>query len=132
MADDRPVRGCEVCGGVDDHPRHVVGVAEGGVPSDEIVDKIIANGASAASIRMVMDPSTVVRHMDCCAGVGCPDGSCNTIHAIAPGDETLRGEALLAHLQTDAVSRVGQDIHARRLDEAAVVEAAEAAAQGGE
>jgi hypothetical protein len=41
----RPLRGCDVCGRVDDHPRHVqVGGTAG----------------------------PVIRHHDCCASRGCP------------------------------------------------------------
>ena len=44
MADERPVRGCDVCGQTDDHPRHVIGHPDHG---------------------------GTVRHMDCCAASGC-------------------------------------------------------------
>jgi hypothetical protein len=41
---DRPVRGCDGCDAVDDHPRHVIYLEPG---------------------------KTAVRHMDCCAANGC-------------------------------------------------------------
>jgi hypothetical protein len=131
MAETRPVRGCDICGKVDDHPRHVIGVVDGGVPSDDIVNKIIEAGADAAAIRQVLDPATTIRHMDCCAGAGCPDGSCNTIHALTKGDKTLKGNDLLKHLQTDEVSQVGADINAKRIAEAQAIADAEAAAAKG-
>ena len=133
MADEkRPVRACDVCGQVDDHPRHVIGVAEGGVPSDDVIDKIIKAGASGAAIRQVMDPATTIRHMDCCAAAGCPDGSCNAIHAAAGNDKPLTGEKLLKHLNSDAVSKIGQDINAQRVAEAQAIADAESAARAGE
>lgn len=41
---DRPLRLCDVCGQLDDHPRHVQNLGPRG---------------------------TVIRHMDCCASRGC-------------------------------------------------------------
>ena len=41
---ERPIRGCDVCGQSDDHPRHVLGHPDHG---------------------------GTVRHMDCCAAQGC-------------------------------------------------------------
>lgn len=68
MADERPVRPCDVCGQEDDHPRHVLAMADG---------------------------STQTRHMDCCREAGCPDGSCDEVTA---GAEDLRGDELVAFL----------------------------------
>lgn len=41
----RPVRSCDVCGQVDDHPRHILQTLDGG--------------------------TVTIRHMDCCAANGC-------------------------------------------------------------
>jgi hypothetical protein len=63
--DERPVRGCDVCGLEDADPRHVVGMDDG---TDQ------------------------TRHLQCCAQVGCPDGSCDTLMAEAgdiSGDELI-------------------------------------------
>ncbi len=101
IGEGRPMRVCEVCGGYDDHPRHVVVSAEGevGVPSPEIVDKMVANGASGQAITDAMDPTTQIRHLDCCAEAGCPDGTCN--EQIA-GAEGKTGRALLDHVMQGA------------------------------
>lgn len=102
MAEDkRPLRICEVCGGVDDHPRHVYGVAEGdGVTDPEVAALAISNvkspGDLPAIIAQVQDTSTIMRHMDCCREAGCPDGTC---HIVTAGAESLRGAKLLAHIQ---------------------------------
>lgn len=68
MAEERPVRGCDVCGIEDTDPRHVHATDDGG---------------------------TQMRHFDCCREAGCPDGSCAELTA---GVEDLRGDALLKHL----------------------------------
>src|SRR3982750_3868908 len=98
----RPVRGCDVCGGVDDHPRHVFAHAPGdGNTTDEVGAQMFANApdeAKAAIMAHIRDDSTTMRHMDCCREAGCPDGSCNTVTA---GAEDKRGNALLAHLTKD-------------------------------
>ena len=65
---ERPMRVCDICMQVDDHPRHVIALDDGG---------------------------TLMRHMDCCREAGCFDGSCNEVTA---GAENLRGDELLAHL----------------------------------
>lgn len=65
---DRPTRTCDVCGAEDDHPRHVHGLDDGG---------------------------TQMRHMDCCAKAGCPDGTCDSTVSASGG---LTGDALLAYI----------------------------------
>ena len=96
---DRPMRGCDICAQVDDHPRHVSGVPAdfpGAVPSDEILDRLDAAGITGRALREQLDPLTVVRHIDCCAASGCHDGSCPRILAEA-GD--ARREDLVEHLE---------------------------------
>lgn len=99
MADERPLRGCDRCGAVDDHPRviHVVPPDfPGAVPSDEMIDKLSANGIGGAALRMILDPLTIIRHHDCCAQAGCPDGICRT---VLEGAEGKTGNDLLKHIQ---------------------------------
>ena len=68
-AEERPVRGCDVCGVEDTDPRHVHALDDG---------------------------ATQTRHMDCCREAGCPDGTCDELAAAGAGG--LRGDDLLAHL----------------------------------
>jgi hypothetical protein len=98
----RPLRVCEVCGGYDDHPRHTVVSAEGevGVPSPEVVDLMVQNGASGQAITDAMDPTTQIRHLDCCEQVGCPDGTCVTQLEGVP--EGTTGAELLVILMEKA------------------------------
>lgn len=95
----RPVRGCDVCGGVDTDPRHVYAYALGdGVTPPEVARDMLANAPAAAREAIeahVNDHSTAMRHMDCCAKAGCPDGTCDQIVADSGG---VTGDELLAHL----------------------------------
>jgi len=93
----RPMRVCEVCGGYDDHPRHVVESVNGevGVPSAEVIDTMVQNEASGQAIAEAMDPTTQMRHLDCCRDAGCPDGSCET---QLEGAEGKTGKELLTFL----------------------------------
>ena len=73
---DRPIRPCDLCGQEDDHPRHMVAVAVG---EDAEFEQI--------------------RHLDCCASAGCPDGSCERLLA---GYSGTSGADLLHHLMEGA------------------------------
>lgn len=101
MPDQRPVRLCDSCGQVDDHPRHVVATpdGEGRITQDAQVAAIQSAGSNADALRAVLahiaDNSVVMKHMDCCREDGCPDGSCERVTA---GAEDLKGEALVEHL----------------------------------
>lgn len=99
----RAIRVCDLCGGVDDHPRHVIAGSVPGQsvvdePSEEIVNRVLDNAPAelrARLLRDLMDTGSSDRHMDCCREAGCPDGSCDQVTA---GAEDLRGADLLAHL----------------------------------
>ena len=100
----RLLRVCDLCGGVDDHPRHVIAGAGGGTepvvaaPSEEILNRVLDAAPTEERARLVrdlMDTSTSDRHMDCCRSAGGPDGTCHTVTA---GAEDKRGSALLKHL----------------------------------
>lgn len=101
----RILRVCDLCGGVDDHPRHVFAGGQPDVwptPSDDIVAKVIAAAPADEAARLVkelLDTSSTDRHMDCCRTAGCPDGTC---HQVTAGAEDLRGGDLLAHLTKEA------------------------------
>lgn len=94
----RPLRVCDLCGGVDDHPRHVLTGEPFPTPGEDIVQKVIANAPAdrlAFLMRELLDTTASDRHMDCCRTAGCPDGTCGPQTA---GAEELRGGALLTHL----------------------------------
>lgn len=101
MADTetRPVRMCDSCGGVDDHPRHVFAHAPGDAPtSDEVAEKALQNASPEnyrEILRQVRDDSVSQKHMDCCAADGCPDGTCDLVRQ---GAEDKKGHDLVEHL----------------------------------
>lgn len=99
MAEQQPTRMCDVCGGVDDHPRHVYGRVAGDAQTDPEVAKLALSKASpddvAGVIAHIQDNTTTMRHMDCCRDAGCPDGTCNLVTA---GAEDKKGSALRKHL----------------------------------
>lgn len=96
----RALQVCDLCGGVDDHPRHVLGGGDTGAyaaPAADVVRKVsnaVADLAPADGDRLLaalMDTGGQDRHIDCCREAGCPTGSCDA----APN---LRGAALLTAL----------------------------------
>lgn len=98
MADERPVRMCDSCGGVDDHPRHVYTVFPGeGETSPEIAATAMSNAGEhgAEVMAQIMDTGVVMKHMDCCREDGCPENICDM---VTLGAEDLRGADLLNHI----------------------------------
>ena len=139
--EQRPVRMCDSCGGVDTAPRHVHGVGPGQSPTDPAVaDKALANAGDAhraAILQQILNTDTQVKHLDCCASDGCPDGSCNLIHKNSPAktngqdpaheSDVLRNDDLLAYLQSGAADSVGSDLNAQRTTNAQVDQESRAA-----
>lgn len=103
---------CDVCGQLDDHPRHVTAVPigyDGAVPDDAFLDRL-PDGAPARAIAELMDPSTLVRHLDCCAAAGCE--SCQQAEQVNGG---LRGAKLVAKIEGGSINHLsgsGPDIAA--------------------
>jgi hypothetical protein len=101
IGDGRALRVCDLCGGVDDHPRHVLAGGDPDAypkPSPETVRRVLEASPADDADRLLgdlLDTGTSDRHMDCCRNAGCPDGSCDTVTA---GAEDLRGVELLNHL----------------------------------
>lgn len=93
---DRPLRYCQECGGLDDHPRHVQSrrTAGDGKPSLEFIRSLPSGGPPEAMAQLV-DPSVIIRHMDCCAALGCPDCQVTEVE-----NEGRRGPDLIAHLDS--------------------------------
>lgn len=104
IGDGRLMRVCDVCGGVDDHPRHVIAGDPGtGPPDGAVVATVldmpdIGNAERVALIADLYDTTLLLRHMDCCRQTGCPDGSCDIQTA---GAEDARGSDLLDHLMRE-------------------------------
>lgn len=101
----RKKRLCDVCGVLDDHPRHVLSVGPdfvGAVPSDDFIDSL-PDGTPARAVAELMDPTTVVRHMDCCAANGCD--VCPSVLAAAGGAH-LKGDELVTALTSGDVDNL--------------------------
>lgn len=98
---DRPLRICDVCGQIDDHPRHVFVSTD--LPVNQAqVEATIGRDDLDADVRArivaeIVDTTVQQRHPDCCAQVGCPsvgtDADC--AHLAATG---LTGAALVSHI----------------------------------
>jgi hypothetical protein len=118
----RMQRLCDVCWKLDDHPRHVTSVppqnADGspgeGLPTQAEQDALKARtDVPLAAALEIMDPSTVVRHMDCCASRGC--STClGTLDATggAHGDALLNAiqTGVTEHLSSPAPVEGGEDL----------------------
>ena len=107
---------CMSCGKVDSHPRHVHGTAGGDAPTTpEIAARALAAASDSsreAVLAQIMDTSTVIKHLDCCAADGCPDGSCDV---IVPAADGAKGSKLREFLTSgSSVAQVGADLNARR------------------
>jgi hypothetical protein len=91
----RPLRSCDVCGQVDDHPRHTHHPEAPVDVNSEHIDAVLDLGLDSEVrnriVREISDPMSQQRHFDCCRAAGCPDGTCND----APD---LTGQALIDHL----------------------------------
>ena len=78
----RPLRVCDLCGGVDDHPRHSFGGPQIGQfrnAPDDVIDKVLANAPEdqrGRLLRELMDTGSLDLHKDCCRDAGCPTGEC--------------------------------------------------------
>ncbi len=94
---ERKEQACDVCGGVDDHPRHVVFYPPGGAPaiSGEVIQKAVRNGVGKWSLEDLMLRDRTVRHFDCDASLGC--AVCAAVERHTGG---VRGQALIDVVET--------------------------------
>jgi hypothetical protein len=84
MVDERPLRVCEACGQVDDHPRHVHASVLGGgdltTVDNDLIRKVLkmdlGEDDEARILADLYDKTSVTLHFDCCAARGCPTGAC--------------------------------------------------------
>lgn len=98
------LRLCDVCGVLDDHPRHVTGVPPdypGAVPTNEFLQGL-PDGCPALAIAELMDSSTIVRHMNCCATMGCA-----TCTGVLAATNNAAGDDLRAAIVNGDVDHLG-------------------------
>jgi hypothetical protein len=102
---DRPLRFCDVCGGLDDHPRHVIAVPPG-TAGAEPAPEFLAGlpNAPVTAVALLIQPTTLIRHIDCCAAQGCE--VCAATEAATKGK---RGEALVKVIADGALDDVDVD-----------------------
>ncbi|GIE29968.1 hypothetical protein Ait01nite_030130 [Actinoplanes italicus] len=107
IGDDRPIRVCDRCGLIDDHPRHTVGADpdRDDRPSQAVIAIVLGSDhpaeVKALAIDQLNEPGLYL-HMDCCREAGCPTGLCGPQTA---GAEELRGGDLLAHLEAKGAEK---------------------------
>jgi hypothetical protein len=112
VPDEHPTRVCDVCGGVDSHPRHILaGGDKGSFPHvhEHAVAAVLANDALTADekahhVADLVDTTAQYRHYDCCRSVGCPTGTCDV---LTVGAEDLRGAELRDHIGTHEPFTIG-------------------------
>jgi len=103
-----PLRICDVCGGVDAFPRHMLAAPQGAIPVNQanlvklMDDQTLSSVDRARIVADIIDTTTQLRHHDCCRKVGCPDGTCNLIPASITDhaeiqDHILSGALTAAH-----------------------------------
>jgi hypothetical protein len=100
----RPLRYCDVCGQLDDHPRHVKSISRK-TEKPLHIDETYANSLKPGTPRSymeLMNPWVTVRHMDCCAAQGCAE-----CYQTEKDNRGRRGQKLIDHLMNVVASRVG-------------------------
>lgn len=100
IGEGRALRVCDLCAGVDDHPRHVIAgdvLDAFEAPGDDIVNKVLDTAPTAERARLLRelnDTTASDRHLDCCARAGCPTDTCGPQVKGASGT----GRKMLDHL----------------------------------
>jgi hypothetical protein len=96
------LRVCDLCGGVDYDPRHVIVGSQADLfpaPGPEMIRKVMENSpkddpeTADRLLADIVDTSSRDHHMDCCRDAGCPVCALQT-----SGVEAKRGMALRKHL----------------------------------
>lgn len=105
---ERPMRSCDVCGGIDDHPRHSFDAMNSGrtfevnqAAVDAAYEKKDLDPRFLVSIvNDLRDVTYIQRHMDCCRQVGCPTGDCDR---MTEKQKSLQGYALVESITGEKV-----------------------------
>lgn len=109
MAETRLLRLCDVCGALDDLPRDVKAVAPGTpgtVPDAAFLDALPDN-VPARAVAELMDATTVVRHIGCCAATGC-----DVCQSVLTATNNAEGADLTAAILSGAVDGLGSPTEA--------------------
>lgn len=110
----RPLRVCDWCGIIDDHPRDSglgyntptpAGVA-GRVLRELDSRDDIPDAMKAEIEHEVTSQASYCRHPDCCRAAGCPTGACDVLAEQGHGDK--RGRDLLPLLQDELAGPIAE------------------------
>lgn len=99
--DERPLRFCDVCGELDDHPRHVVTLrpdSTDGRPDDLFLAGIRMGDAPITAVEQLTRGNVQVRHLNCCADQGCV--VCQATEKVTKG---ARGQKLIDTIANGAL-----------------------------
>lgn len=99
MSDARPLRYCDVCFQLDDHPRHLTQVAGGAQPDPALLEGLVVDQSNMVAFLQLANSQLHVRHMDCCAAEGCE--ICQETEAA---NGKRRGQELIDHLNATRVT----------------------------
>lgn len=116
----RLLRVCDICGGVDDGPRHRIGYGPGDAPPvrQDLIKQVLEGGydtdTTARAIAELNDTTVRSAHLDCCADNGCFDRSCDEVRKIV-GDD-LKDDDLLEALTSGDVDHVGVELTEKRAE----------------
>lgn len=108
--DGRPLRLCDSCLVVDNHPRHVYGTTgrdgDRVTYTNEASNEAFGKAETKEEFRVLSidmaDDTTQMKHLDCCVADGCPDGTCDRrlADSIDPFDGgKTTGPALIKKLE---------------------------------
>jgi hypothetical protein len=105
MADERPLRFCDLCGGLDDHPRHMRNLGDGpnsedGRPDQEFLAGVTTDGAPVQAVERLTSSSLSEHHFDCGAEAGCE--SCIQDEAASGGK---RGQKLIDYVLAESAKQ---------------------------
>src|ERR1044072_8354764 len=120
LPDDRRWRVCDICGKIDQSPRHRIAYAPGDAPPADqaliaaVFDSDLSSEIKAAAVQELTDTSIRSAHMDCCRDAGCFDGSCDEIHRSYDGEDKKDAE-LLDYLESGAVDSIGEQLNEQRM-----------------
>lgn len=90
---DRALQVCDLCGGVDDHPRHL-DYRRVEAPSADVIRRALDAGADDRLVAVLTDTTTTVHHLDC----GAQQIGCDTCTASEARTGGKRGTELVKTL----------------------------------
>lgn len=94
---ERPLRLCELCGELDDHPRHVIDMP---ASIDNVTNIVLPAGTPTEAAAQLLNDRAQIHHHNCGASAGCE--VCAAVVGVV-GDKTT-GSKLLEKIQGGALA----------------------------